>query len=70
MRPLAYLAVAAGAMLVGAAGANAARRAAPAAVTTHGEWVHIKKGQESIRAYVGSESQKLADNQRKGVAER
>src|SRR5688572_12124889 len=52
MRPLSYLAVAAGAVLIGAAAANASRRAAPAAVTTHGEWVHIKKGQDSIRAYV------------------
>jgi hypothetical protein len=53
MRPLSYLAVAAGAMLIGAAGANAARRAPPAAAaTTHGEWVHIQKGQDSIRAYV------------------
>jgi carboxymethylenebutenolidase len=52
MRPLSYLAVAAGAVLIGAAGAGVARRAAPAPPTTHGEWVHSKKGQDSIRAYV------------------
>jgi len=52
MRALSYVAVAAAAILVGAAGANAVRRAVPAAVTTHGEWVSIKKGEESIRAYV------------------
>lgn len=44
-------AVAAAAMLVGAAGAGGFRqtRLAP---TTHGEWVYIKRGQDSIRAYV------------------
>ena len=52
MRALSYVAVAAGAMLVGAAGASAVRRAAPPAPTTHGEWVYIKKGADSIRAYV------------------
>ncbi len=39
------------AMLVGAAGAEGLRRA-PALPTTHGEWVHIERGQDSIRAYV------------------
>jgi carboxymethylenebutenolidase len=52
MKPIPYLAVAAAAILVGAAGANAVRRATPPAVTTHGEWVYIKKGADSIRAYV------------------
>jgi carboxymethylenebutenolidase len=52
MRPFSYLAVAAGAMLVGAAGANAIRQAGVAAPTTHGEWVYIEKGADSIRAYV------------------
>jgi carboxymethylenebutenolidase len=52
MRALSYLALAAGAMLVGAAGADAVRRAEPATATTHGEWVYIKKGPDSIRAYV------------------
>ena len=44
-------AVAAMGMLVGAAGAQGLRRA-PNPPTTHGEWVHIRKGQDSIRAYV------------------
>jgi carboxymethylenebutenolidase len=52
MRPFSYLAVAAGAMLVGAAGANAIRQVGAAAPTTHGEWVYIEKGADSIRAYV------------------
>jgi carboxymethylenebutenolidase len=52
MRTLPYLAIAAGAMLVGAAGANAVRRGQSDAPTTHGEWVTIKRGAESIRAYV------------------
>jgi carboxymethylenebutenolidase len=52
MRAIPYLAVAAGAILVGAAGANAVRRVAAPAPTTHGEWVYIKKGADSIRAYV------------------
>jgi carboxymethylenebutenolidase len=45
------VAVAALAMLVGAAGAEGFRRA-PRLPTTHGEWVRIRKGQDSIRAYV------------------
>jgi carboxymethylenebutenolidase len=54
MRALSYLAIAGGAMLVGAAGADAIRRIEPQGPTTHGEWVSIKKkGGESIRAYVG-----------------
>ena len=52
MRALYYVAVAAGAILVGAAGANAVRRAEPPVATTHGEWVYIEKGADSIRAYV------------------
>ncbi len=52
MRGVAYIAAAAGALLVGAAGANAVRGAAPSAPTTHGEWVYIRKGADSIRAYV------------------
>jgi carboxymethylenebutenolidase len=52
MRALSYLAVGAGAMLVGAAAANAFRDTAPSSATTHGEWVYIKKGADSIRAYV------------------
>jgi hypothetical protein len=47
-----YLAVAAAAMLVGAVGVGALRRTAPPAITTHGEWVYIRKGADSIRAYV------------------
>ena len=52
MRTLPYLAVGVGALLVGAAGANAVRGAAASPTTTHGEWVYIKKGADSIRAYV------------------
>jgi carboxymethylenebutenolidase len=52
MRTLPYLAVGVGALLVGAAGANAVRGAAPSSPTTHGEWVYIRKGADSIRAYV------------------
>jgi carboxymethylenebutenolidase len=48
-----YGAVAVLAMLLGAAGASMARRPArPMEPTTHGEWVHIKRGTDSIRAYV------------------
>jgi carboxymethylenebutenolidase len=52
MRQLSYLAVGIGALLVGAAGANAVRHTRPSSPTTHGEWVYIKKGADSIRAYV------------------
>lgn len=52
MRALSYLAVAVGALLVGAAGARGLRGTAPAVPTTHGEWVRIPKGADSIRAYV------------------
>jgi carboxymethylenebutenolidase len=48
---VAAAAILAGAMLVGAAGAGALR-GAPAAPTTHGEWVYIPRGPDSIRAYV------------------
>jgi carboxymethylenebutenolidase len=53
-----YVLVAVLAMALGALGATAWRRAAvnPTraldAVTTHGEWVYIKNGTDSIRAYV------------------
>jgi carboxymethylenebutenolidase len=52
MRTLSYLAVGIGALLVGAAGANAVRHTRPSSPTTHGEWVYIRKGADSIRAYV------------------
>ena len=53
MRGLTYLAVVAGAVLVGAAGANAVRGARATTVpTTHGEWVYIPRGADSVRAYV------------------
>ena len=61
MRALIYVAVAAGAMAVGAAGAdalggagraNAVAGAGSLEPTTHGEWVYIRKGADSIRAYV------------------
>jgi carboxymethylenebutenolidase len=52
MRALSYLALGLCALLVGAAGANAVRGARLGAPTTHGEWVTIKRGTESIRAYV------------------
>jgi len=48
---LTLTAVAAAAMLVGAAGADHLRHA-PAPPTTHGEWVQIKRGDATIRAYV------------------
>jgi carboxymethylenebutenolidase len=53
-----YLLVAVVAMALGALGATAVRRASadstrtPGPVTTHGEWVHIKNGKDSVRAYV------------------
>lgn len=53
MNALSYLAVGVGALLLGAAGAHAFRGAAPSSSpTTHGEWVYIRKGADSIRAYV------------------
>ncbi len=52
MKAYSYLAVGVGALLIGAAGASALRRAAPPPPTTHGEWVYIRKGADSIRAYV------------------
>ncbi len=52
MKAYSYLAVGVGALLIGAAGASAFRRAAPPPPTTHGEWVYIRKGADSIRAYV------------------
>jgi carboxymethylenebutenolidase len=54
-----YVLVAVVAMAIGALGADAyRRRAAPGPtrpldpVTTHGEWVYIKNGTDSVRAYV------------------
>jgi carboxymethylenebutenolidase len=48
-----YAAVGVAATALGAAGASVMRRPAPLAEpTTHGEWVHIKRGTDSIRAYV------------------
>lgn len=40
------------AMVVGAAGAKVVRQEQAQTPTTHGEWVKIKKGNETIRAYV------------------
>src|SRR5262245_26075868 len=41
------------ALVIGAAGAWTVRPHQPlAAITTHGEWVYVKKGADSIRAYV------------------
>jgi dienelactone hydrolase len=53
-----YVVVAAVAMALGALGATAWRRAAGNrargldSVTTHGEWVYVRNGTDSIRAYV------------------
>lgn len=49
-----YLLIAATAIVVGAAGTWSLQNRKPAldAVTTHGEWVYIKRGTDSIRAYV------------------
>ena len=52
MRALTYVALAAGAMVVGAAGADALGGARTAGPTTHGEWVYIRRGTDSIRTYV------------------
>ena len=55
MSALSYAAVAALAASLGASGAWVARGHTPAphdAVTTHGEWVKIVRGTDSIRAYV------------------
>jgi carboxymethylenebutenolidase len=47
-----YLLVAAIALVLGAAGATAIRRGPLLdPVTTHGEWVYLRKGADSIRAY-------------------
>ena len=48
---LTLTAIAAAAMLAGAAGVDHLRRD-PAPPTTHGEWVRIKRGDAAIRAYV------------------
>lgn len=47
-----YAAVGLLALALGAAGANLLRRPALDPVTTHGEWVRIARGPDSIRAYV------------------
>ena len=48
-----YLLVFVIALALGAAGAWSLRRRAPLdPVTTHGEWIYVKKGADSIRAYV------------------
>lgn len=47
-----YAAVGVLSMLLGAAGARMAQPGRPGDPTTHGEWVHIKRGADSIRAYV------------------
>jgi carboxymethylenebutenolidase len=47
-----YGAVGVLAMLLGAAGARMVQSVRPADPTTHGEWVQIKRGTDSIRAYV------------------
>lgn len=47
-----YAAVGVLAMLLGAAGARMVQPVRPADPTTHGEWVYIKRGTDSIRAYV------------------
>jgi carboxymethylenebutenolidase len=49
-----YILVAATAVLLGAAGAWALQHGKPILdpVTTHGEWVYIRRGTDSIRAYV------------------
>ncbi|MGH7526320.1 MAG: dienelactone hydrolase family protein [Gemmatimonadales bacterium] len=58
-RPASYGLVGLLSLFLGAAGADVARRAVrPQATTTHGEWVHIKKGADSIRAYVAYPEQK------------
>ena len=52
MRALGYAALAAGAMAVGAAGADALGSHGTMGPTTHGEWVYIRRGIDSIRTYV------------------
>jgi carboxymethylenebutenolidase len=49
-----YILIAVTAVLLGAAGSCAVQQKPPAldAVTTHGEWIYIKRGTDSIRAYV------------------
>lgn len=49
-----YILIAATAVVVGAAGTFFFQKVKPALdpVTTHGEWVYIKRGVDSIRAYV------------------
>ena len=49
-----YLLVAVAAVVLGAAGTWVVRQKKPALdpVTTHGEWIYIKRGGDSIRAYV------------------
>jgi carboxymethylenebutenolidase len=49
-----YILIAAVAVLAGAAGTFFFQKSKPSldAVTTHGEWIYIKRGTDSIRAYV------------------
>ena len=49
-----YILIAVAAVALGAAGSWALQQKRPAldAVTTHGEWIYIKRGADSIRAYV------------------
>lgn len=48
-----YTLVASLSLVLGAAGASLARQGTPLdPVTTHGEWVYVKRGADSIRAYV------------------
>jgi carboxymethylenebutenolidase len=49
-----YILIAGTAVLLGAAGTFALQQGKPALdpVTTHGEWLYIKRGTDSIRAYV------------------
>ena len=49
-----YIAIASLAVLIGAVGTYVFQQGRPSidAVTTHGEWIYIKRGTDSIRAYV------------------
>lgn len=49
-----YILIAASAVMLGAAGTFFFQKSTPSldAVTTHGEWIYIKRGTDSIRAYV------------------
>ena len=51
---ISYILIAASAVMLGAAGAFLFQKSKPSldAVTTHGEWIYIKRGTDSIKAYV------------------